>query len=415
MTTTGLTLAGSAWKRLASFASGLGMAAFSLLTIDHYFAANFPESLWEGSFCDISAFFNCDSSAFSSIAAVAGVPLGYFGLIVGGLVMLGAVFPSPAFERTNKTIALANAVGVVALLGYSVLGLGTLCLLCTGFYVFSLVSLGLFWRYGIDRGDGPRWRRYLRPSLPHAMAFALVMLFGAWGMRQLHAAKVEGQSGGVAARIVEEYFALPTVPTPSFLSPFLTVRATERFEDAPIQVIEYGDLLCSDCLYMKRQMDRLEQEFAGQLNVAFQFFPLEAACNDVVEKDLHPGACEISYMAAHDSSKFRAIYDEIFDNFRAAKTPEWRADMAARFGVEAAAGDSATRALVHRMIQTGAEYERTSERYSHGIRSTPTLIINNRMVIGTFPYEHLRAIFRALVARAPDAGAQRFIENWVES
>jgi uncharacterized membrane protein/predicted DsbA family dithiol-disulfide isomerase len=392
------------------------MAAFSLLTIDHYFAANFPESLWEGSFCDIGAFFNCDSSAFSSIAAVAGVPLGYFGVFVGGLVMLGAVFPSERFERTNKTIALANAVGVVVLAAYSVFGLGTLCLLCTGFYVFALISLGLFWRYGIDRGNGPWWNRYLRPSATHAVAFTVVMAFGAWGMRLYHEAKVEAQSGGVAARVVEEYFSLPTVPPPSFLSPFWVVRSAEEFADAPIRVIEYGDLLCSDCLYMKRQLDRLAEEFAGQLNVVFQFFPLEAACNDVVEKDLHPGACEISYMAAYDPGQFPAIYDEVFENFQAAKTPEWREDMAARFGVEAAVSDSTTRALVRRMIQTGTEYEQTSDRHSHGIRSTPTLIINGRMVIGTFPYEQLRAIFQALLTRETDErrGDRRFMENWVE-
>lgn len=85
------------------------MILASSLTIRHFFNANYPNSIYGGSFCDINAFFNCNSSAFSSISQVAGVPLGYFGLIVGGLVCLGAVFPSPAFERTNKSIALLNA------------------------------------------------------------------------------------------------------------------------------------------------------------------------------------------------------------------------------------------------------------------------------------------------------------------
>lgn len=60
-----LTLNGVRGPRILSFLSGIGMVAASLLTIRHYFAANFPESIFEGSFCDISAFFNCDSSAFS--------------------------------------------------------------------------------------------------------------------------------------------------------------------------------------------------------------------------------------------------------------------------------------------------------------------------------------------------------------
>jgi hypothetical protein len=40
------------------------------------------------------------------------------------------------------------------------------------------------------------------------------------------------------------------------------------------------------------------------------------------------------------------------------------------------------------------------------------ILINNRMVIGTFPYEQLRAIFQALVDEAETGG--RFMENWVE-
>ena len=185
--------------RLLGFAFGLGMAFFSILTIRHYFAANFPESIWEGSFCDISAFFNCDSSAYSEISAIAGVPLGYFGLIVGSLVSLGAVFPSSEFERTNKFLSLFNAIGVIALLAYTVFVLGSLCLLCSGFYVFSLLSLGLFWRYGEGRDEAGFTARWLRPSVKVLAAAAVVMLVGAFGMQRYHVAKADAQSGGVAA------------------------------------------------------------------------------------------------------------------------------------------------------------------------------------------------------------------------
>jgi len=40
----GLTTGGRAGPRLASFASGLGMAVFSFLTIRHFFEANYPDS-----------------------------------------------------------------------------------------------------------------------------------------------------------------------------------------------------------------------------------------------------------------------------------------------------------------------------------------------------------------------------------
>jgi protein-disulfide isomerase len=118
-------------------------------------------------------------------------------------------------------------------------------------------------------------------------------------------------------------------------------------------------------------------------------------------------------MAAYRPEKFVAIHDEIFDNFQDAKyDPEWRAELGRRYGVEAALTDSATVDLVHRIMNTGREYEKTHDTYAHGIRSTPTIILNNRMIIGTLPYQHLRAIFQALVDEHEGRETQTFLENW---
>lgn len=408
-----VTLDGVRWPRVVGFLAAVGMIVASLLTMQHFFAANYPASIYAGSFCDLNAFFNCDSSARSVLAEIGGVPLGTFGVMVGALFALGAVFPSPAFERTNKTISLLNGLGVVGLASFSTLYLGSLCLLCSGYWICSLVSLWLFWSHGIDRGQAGFFATWVRPSVAHLATFGVILAMGAYGARLFHEAKKDAQAGGVAARIVKQYFGLPEVASPSIISPFWPVRSTERFEDAPIQVIEYADFGCPDCLFLSKQIDRLKEEFAGQLNVAFQFFPLDAQCNQVVDKDKHPGACDLSYLAAYDPDKFVAMHDEIFANFEAAKDPAWRDDLARRYGVEAALGDPDTKALIASIIDTGTEYSKTSEEYAHGIRSTPTMILNNRLVIGTFPYEHLRAIFQALVDR--QEGGKRFMEAWEES
>ncbi|NNE35717.1 MAG: thioredoxin domain-containing protein [Rhodothermales bacterium] len=341
-----------------------------------------------------------------------GIPLGYFGLIVGVLVALGAVFPSAGFERTNRTISILNAVGVITLLLYSVFFLGSLCLLCSGFYLFSLLSFALFARYG-QVTEGGLIAKYFRPSVKHVLVFAVMTVLGAYGIRDYHSVKKEAQSGGVAARVVKQFYGLEEVGFPSMISPFWSVRSTSNFADAPIRIVEYGDFLCSDCLFLSDQLQQAKQEFAGKINIAFQHFPLDATCNDVVEKDKHPGACELAYLSSYDPEKFVAIHDEVFANFEAAKSPEWRAALAERYGVRAALTDSATIALVQRMIQTGREYGQTSADYAYGIRSTPTMIVNGRMIIGTLPYEQLRSIFQALVDEAE--GNPRFIEAWEDT
>jgi uncharacterized membrane protein/predicted DsbA family dithiol-disulfide isomerase len=415
-----LTLEGSGWRRLWSFVAGAGMVAAAVLTIRHFFNANFPESIFAGSFCDINTFFNCDSSAYSSIAQFWGIPMGYFGLFAGALVVLGSVFPSEAFERTNKSLSLLNALGVIGLLVYSVSFLRSLCLLCGGYYVFSLLSFGLFWKYGLTgtgKGAFGRARSFLAPSVKYLVVLAVVSASGAYGFHLFYEAKREAQLGGVATRLVKEYYSLAEVKEPSLISPYWTARATERFEDAPIRVVEYADFLCPDCLFLYEQMKLLEKEYQGKVNIAFQFFPLDSCNNVVPEKNnRHPGACDLAYIAAYDPSKFKAIHDEIFENFGKARDPQWRARLAGKYEVEAALTDKRTRDLVQEIMQTGAEYEKTSEQFSYGIRSTPTLIINNRMIIGTLPYAHLRAIFESLLeeggAAAP--GSRRFLENWVD-
>ncbi len=398
-------------RRLLSFLAGAGMMAASIMTMRHFFLANYPASIYEGAFCDVSAFFNCDSSAFSVISQVLGIPIGYFGLFAGALVVLGALFPSEAFERTNKSIALANVLGVLALFAYSVFFLKSLCLLCSGYYVFSILNFLLFWRYGIDREAPGFFARYARFSWKLVVVFGVVAAMGAYGVILFHDAKKEAQTG-TAQTVVRQFFELPKVAWPTVISPFWTAKATEKFEDAPIQVVEYVDFLCPDCLYLTQQMDKLKKEFAGKINVAFQYFPLETKCNKVVTRDLHPGACDLSLMSAYDPAKFLAIHDEIFANFRTAKTsPEWRQALARRHGVEAALTDEKTKVLVESIINTGMEYEKNSEKAAFGIRSTPTMIINNRMLIGTLPYNHLRAVFQALIDEKE--GGRKYLENWV--
>ncbi|MDH7493666.1 MAG: thioredoxin domain-containing protein, partial [Candidatus Saccharicenans sp.] len=116
-------------------------------------------------------------------------------------------------------------------------------------------------------------------------------------------------------------------------------------------------------------------------------------------------------------AKFPQIHDEIFRNFEKAKNPEWRLQLAKKHGLEAALNDEKTRELVRQIIETGKEYEKTSDRFPFGIRSTPTIIINNRMIIGTLPYAHLKAIIESLLTEQekPAAGESKFLENWVDT
>lgn len=383
----------------------------SFLSLRHYFLANFPSSIFSGSFCDISAFFNCDNSAYSFIAEIYGIPLGYFGIVVGMASLMGIFFPSYAFERTNKFINFFNVLGILGLIFISVLVLKSVCLLCVAYYIFSFLNFFLYAKYGAGTGSG-FFQQYLRPNFRYLFGIGLLTLLGAVGMVYYHQAKLEAQGGGVTDKIVQQYFNLPKVKNPSIISPYYLVQATDKFEDAPIRIVEYADFRCPDCRILLNDFIDLKEEFKGKMNIVFQFFPLEGKCNSVVAKDLHPNACDLSYIAAHDPSQFLAIHDEIFGNFKQTDSKEWVMNLARKYGVEAALTDANTQQIVHDIINTGREYQPTSDRFQFGIRSTPTMILNERIVIGTFPKAQLRAIFKAILRKEQKETPEEFIENW---
>ncbi len=412
---TSVTLRGWTWPRAASLVLGAGMAGVAAVTMRHFYEARFPASIAAAAACQADSFFNCANTALAPIAAIAHVPIGFFGFMVGALLLLGALFPSERLERANAVLALLNGVLALALLVYSIGVLRTLCFTCSGYSLLAIASAGLFLPT-FRAGEDGRWPlpALLRAAAGPLAVLGLFTLVGGYAVRQYWDARTQARTGDAAAKVVHQYFALDTVKMPSVLSPYWIIRSTQRFEDAPIQIVEYSDLLCPDCRFFAEQMKRLEPEFKGQINLVFQPFPLEAKCNDVVDKDKHPGACDMTYVASYRPELFGRIHDEIFAHQdEAKKSAAWRAALARRYGLEAALTDSATHARVRELIRTGAEYEKTSDQYAHGIRSTPTLIVNGRMIIGTLPDEQMRAILQAVRDQRLGRG-KRFIENWVE-
>jgi uncharacterized membrane protein len=404
----GLTLGGWTMRRWLSLSTGAGMVTAAALTAPLYFAARYPGSRTALDWCGAVPLLDCERAVLSGMAAVAGVPLAWFGVLLGGLVVLGALLPSISLERTNRALALLNAVAVVALFFHATLVLNSLCLLCSIYGGFSIASAALFLRWQDTEAGSP-----FMPAPAHVAVIGLIAAAGGWSFAEYHRVVRAAEAGAGNMRAVAAFYSLPQVNWPSEISPYWTLRAAADFEAAPIRIVEYADLLCIDCRVFHEQLRELEREFAGRINMAYQFFPLEAKCNDVVAKDKHPGSCDLAYMAASDPAKFRAIHDEVIDNMDAARDAAWQVDLGRRFGVEAALRDTALQARVHRLIRTGSEYEQTSGKWEHGIRSTPTIIINNRMIIGTIPTEQLRAIFRALVDEHTHGGA-RFLENWLD-
>jgi uncharacterized membrane protein len=390
----------------SSLVSGLGMVAFAILQLQHFFRSNYDVLYgWKGSVCDVSSWLNCNRFDASVLAQVGSIPCGYFGLLVGALVCAGAFFQSAGLQRTIRSVTLANLTVVIFLFGFSIFYLHSLCLWDAGYWAFS-IALFLILRQRESQGKKASFaHQWLWPSLQHLAVFLLVFAVGAYAVRRLQISKRE-------TMYVAEYFSLPKVKLPSQLSPYWVIHSSERFEDASIRIVEYSDLICDNSKYENDALEKLNRDFPGKMNVVFQFFPLEAKCNHVVNKDKHPGACEAAFMAAYDPEKFKPIQDQFFAHYYDAQKPPWRHELARQYGVEAAFTDARTQQIVRDLIQTGVEYAPTSTIYPHGIRSVPTLIVNDRMIIGTLSYDQLKVIFQAILDERN--GKRQFIETWYD-
>ena len=389
-----------------SFFCGLGMVAFAALRIKHFFNANYDVIYgWKGSLCDLSPWLNCNQFDASILAQIGSIPLGYFELMAGALVCMGAFFPSSALERTNRTLVFLNLLVGVIIFRYSVFALHSVCLWDAGYYVFSILSLLVFRMRMAQQEPAGFVRNWLRPSFKHLVTFCVILAVGAYTLRALQGAKRQ-------AGFAEQYFSLAPVKLPSRLSPYWVIRSTPRFEDGTIRIVEFSDLICDNSKVLNEVLQKLNHDFPGKMNVVFQIFPLDTKCNHVLDKNKHPGACEAALMAAYDPAKFRQIHDDFFANYYAAQKPEWRQQLARQYGVEAAFTDPKTAQVVEDLIHTGTEYPPTSDSYPIGIRSVPTVILNERMIIGSLTYDQFRVICQAIVDR--ENGKREFIESWYD-
>lgn len=356
------------------------MIGTGIYLTNHYYVTLFPTTLGSASsLCDVSSFWNCDVATHSKIAAIAGVPIAFFGLLHGLLLLAASIFPSENFERTCSAVTKYNALGTLVLMGYSLFALGGLCPVCSIYYVLSWAACALFWRFGINS-----WMPDIKIT---AIAFA-VLILGSVGFNRYTSDRVQKQSN-LSAQVVNQYKALADYGDPETPSPFKIHAATANFAEAPLRVSIFSDFQCPFCKIVGEQMHALVRRYKDKINVQYFFYPLDSACNTNVKSAMHPVACRAAMLAACDPAKFNAVHDEIF-----AKQETLRLDslksIADKHGLASCFESQNTRDQVLASINAATKFN---------LRSTPTIIINGKKIEGSIPNPQFEAIFEELLRK----------------
>jgi protein-disulfide isomerase/uncharacterized membrane protein len=373
-----LTLNGMTGINFLFILNAVAMIGVGIYLTTHFYNTLYPTQLGAGkTLCDISNFFNCDAATYSKLSNLAGIPISFFGVIMGLMFVFTSLMPSEAMEKTASAFAKYNFIGCVALFVFSIGALGSLCPFCTVYYALSGLAAFLLWKYGNNS-----WA----PDIKVTAAWGGIVLVGAFFMYQ-HTASKEDVRSKLNSSIVEQYRKLAFLGDPKEESPFKIYMATEKFADAPIRISIFSDFECPFCKVVADQMPELIRRFPKQINIQYFFYPLDAKCNSNVKSRFHENACDAAFIAACDEKKFAEVHDEIFAEQEKLKGGAL-AEIAKKNSLETCLNNEEVKNKVIKLINQADQYN---------LKSTPTIIVNGKKIEGTIPSNQFFAIFEDLL------------------
>ena len=364
------------WLLLLSL---LGLADALYLTYDHG-AFHADPGGYGGGLCGVDGGCSISRSSMLSEIPLPGADLG----LPTSVLALGfyAVFIALTLHRRrleadNATPALSNvrrlqlALAVLAnvyslfLFGYSIAH-GSVCKFCAILYVLNAGLLWVCWR-SLGESLSAAARAVGRAITSKAAALSLgVMLVVLAGAYVVYRGQV------LAAR--------ERVPPATTLD--TTGRPAAGATDATVHIVEFADFECPHC---RIAFQALEEVLAERKNVRLTVlhFPLDQACNPMIDRPFHARACELAVIAecAHRQGRF---YDAAGPVFAAPPTPELLDQLAAKgidkAKLEACVADGGALEQVRKDIQAGIAAK---------ITGTPAVFMNGALIGGALPKDKL--------------------------
>ncbi len=300
----------------------LGVAGFCL-AIESY--REFGRSMMgEKTWCAFGELSSCQKAFESDYSVLFGRPISLYGalayFLVAAIAALGLFNGGPyllssLFHLALMSVALLGATGYFAwALFFQV---KTLCVLCLSDYAVNLSIAAFTFR--------ACWK--LRPPFLSLLRWDLRSIFGTRkGFVQTVVMLVLiGILGAVVIRF-EHWYYLFSREFDKVLSnqvervdtPWIKAFPTAGPENAPIQVVSFGDYECPFCDVMKSTWNEIINNHPGMIRMTAVVHPLNRDCNFLaIDNTSHPYACRAAYLAMEVLEKkgdkaFWSIHDELY-------------------------------------------------------------------------------------------------------
>ena len=355
----------------------------------------------------------CEISRFSAQSEVpmgrnrAGIPISLLGaaayLSLLALVARRRWRPSeqePA--RLILAVAVLSALYSAYLAWVSIRLQGKLCPLCTVLYVCNLgvliaaaVAMPESWKGWLSKV----WRAPLSTSGAIAAVVFAVVVGAGYGVyappvEAAMAKRRTAQLSGAREIAKEQRFDLDVRGRPLLGDP-----------NAPVAIVEVGDLQCPHCKTLYETLHELQSERPGDVRVSFLHYPLDTACNPNMKRPFHDNACAMAYASecALGMKRFDPMTRWLFAHPSSADR-DAILEQAEALGLDpdafAACLDAPeTKAAIAADIAQGVRV---------GVKGTPVLFVDGRLVVGAKPREVIDVMVDAVLKEergAAPAGA----------
>lgn len=263
--------------------------------------------------------FSCAEAASSGYAEILGLPIAALGMAFYVTALVLAVVARFS-ESWRPRLADVFLLGGLASVAYSIFlaivsatDVGKLCPFCMALYG---INLGLLLTAGFTHPEG--WGGGLRRlgGAITSKAFALtvaVLVVATVAAQGFYAHRAQG-----AAKFAEKQKQIADMRKPAQFDVEVGDAPGKGPADAAVVVVEFSDLQCPHCKSLADSLAAAQKAMPGKLRYHFKHFPMDPACNRIVDGRGHPQACEahVAVVCAQRMGKAWPMHDLIFANQR---------------------------------------------------------------------------------------------------
>jgi protein-disulfide isomerase/uncharacterized membrane protein len=370
------------WIRLSA---ALGLVSAIYLTW-HY--RLFLTGAGDQAGCNVSAFVNCDTIAASSWSKLFGIPLSVWG--AGGYVALmihttWALRSRDLKARTVGTLMLILpfAIGLLTLPLVSFLSIRALCLGCMVSWVadIGLVVFGV--KLLREELKHRQWQLSFQSFLPTITLSAVVIAGLAWVTQApARVSREEVKRGLDRSRPIAKFedFTVVDRLTPTLGDP-----------QAPVTIVYFTDFQCPYCKFQTQALKELIKRRGHDVRAIYRNYPLDPSCNFRAPRGMHPFACTLARLAM--AAQRLGVYSQWSEEIWAAQerlTADLIRQISRKYSLDdrSVAADSEISQRLLKDIVLGEQA---------GVPSTPTIVINGKLVVGFQPVEKLESLVTELL------------------